>query len=175
MAGSLFAIGVQDDQGFHLVARIARRATGIYYLIPRANEDFGIIADENWDPHASYHADGTHHIKSFGSTVLSPVMRQPLNQAFTGAEPLFPQGFAPGDLFGHQVVGDLSPFREVFVIPSTMIAPDAHHTIAVDLLSSGAARIPGPWQHVVVEHSFTDSFPWIHVTLWRGLAGADVS
>jgi hypothetical protein len=170
MAGSLFAIAIRDTQGLQLVARAALRPSGIYFLMPRDAEDFTVLADEKWNPHASYHADGTLHVKSFNDVMLPPVKRQPLDHAFSGAEPLFAQAFQPGELAGLQVLTDVAPFREVFEIPRALIVETEHHTLAVDLLAPTAARPVGPWRDVVIEHSFADSVPWIHATLWRGLA-----
>ena len=88
MTGAMHAIAVSDAQGLHLVARVARRPSGIYYLLPRDAKAFQIESDKNWDPHVSYHADGWHHIKSFGQLALTRVKRQALNSSFSGAEPL---------------------------------------------------------------------------------------
>jgi hypothetical protein len=43
--------------------------------------------DRDWDPHASYHLDGTFHRKSYGAT-FSPEKRQPLTAAFRESEHL---------------------------------------------------------------------------------------
>jgi hypothetical protein len=169
VTGSLFAIVIKDAEGPRLVARVARRALGVYYLIPRNAEDFAIEADENWDPHASYHADGTLHVKSFNALVLTPVKKQPLDRSFSGGEPLFAQSFQPGELVALPSLTDVSRYLNIFEIPRDLVDATEHHTLAVDLLSPGTDRLPGPWQQVVTEHSFTDDVPWIHVTLWRGL------
>ncbi len=169
MTTALHAIAVRDAQGLHLVARVARRLSGIYYLIPRDAKAFQIDSDENWDPHASYHADGAHHIKSFGQLVLTRMKKQPLNSTFSGAEPLFAQSFQPGDLHNLPVLSDASAFADVFEIPADRLTSVDHYTLALDLLAPGARRLGGPWLEAVLEHSFQDALPRIHATLWRGL------
>ena len=169
MTSALHAIAVRDAQGLHLVARVARRPSGIYYLIPRDAKAFQIDSDENWDPHVSYHADGSHHIKSFGQLALTRMKRQALNSTFSGAEPLFAQSFQPGDLHNLPTLSNASSFVDVFEIPVDRLRASDHYTLALDLLEPGAGRLGGPWLEVVLEHSFQDASPWIHATLWRGL------
>lgn len=169
MMSALHAIGVTDAQGFHLIARVARRATGVYYLIPRDAKTFGIESNKNWDPHVSYHTDGSHHVKSFGNRAGTRYMRQPLTSAFAGAEPLSAQSFQPGELHNHPVISDPSEFTNVFEIPIERLSLSEQYTLALDILAPGAERLGGPWQEAVLEHSFKDGVPWIHATLWRGL------
>jgi len=157
MTSALHAIAVRDAQGLHLVARVARRPSGIYYLIPRDAKALQIDSDENWDPHVSYHADGSHHIKSFGQLALPPIKRQALNSTFSGAEPLFAQSVQPGDLLNLPMLSNASSFVDVFEIPVDRLRASDHYTLAVDLLEPGAGRLGGPWLEVVLEHLFQDA------------------
>lgn len=168
MTSALYGITVSDEDKLHLIARVARRPSGIYYLIPRDSDAFQIDTEANWDPHASYHTDGTHHLKSFSELLLRPTKRQPLNGNFLGAEPLFAQSFQPGELTKHPVYSGAPAFADVFRIPADALNPAEPYTLAVDLLSPGASRLPGPWVAAVLEHSFRDAEPWIHATLWQG-------
>jgi hypothetical protein len=169
MTTALYAIAIKDALGLHLVARVARRPSGIYYLIPRDAKSFQIDSDENWDPHASYHVDGTHHVKSFGQILMTRTKRQPLDNAFSGAEPLFAQSFQSGDLQNLSLLSNASVFADVFAIPADRITSGNQYALAVDLLASGARRFEGPWLEAVLEYTFKDALPWIHATLWRGL------
>jgi hypothetical protein len=169
MTSVLHAIAARDAQGLHVVARVARRSSGIYYLIPRDAKAFQIDSDENWDPHVSYHADGSHHLKSFGQLALTPMKRQALNSTFSGAVPLFAQSSRPGDLHNLPTLSNASAFADVFEIPVDRLSSGDHYTLALDLLEPGAHRPGGPWLEAVLEHSFQDASPWIHATLWRGL------
>jgi hypothetical protein len=171
MTSVLHAIAARDAQGLRLVARVARRSSGIYYLIPRDAKAFQIDSDENLDPHVSYHADGSYHIESFGELALMPMKRQALNSTFSGAEPLFAQSFQPGDLHNLPMLSKASAFVDVFEIPVDRLRSSDHYTLALDLLAPGADRLGGPWLEAVLEHSFQDASSWIHATLWRGLDG----
>ena len=169
MTNALHAVVVRDAQGLHLVARVARRPSGIYYLIPRDAKAFKIDSDKNWDPHVSYHTDGSHHIKTFDQLALKRMKRQALDSAFSGAEPFFAQSFQPGELTNLPILSNASAFVDVFEIPGYRLSSSEHYTLALDLLSPGAGRMTGPWLEAVLEHSFQDALPWIHATLWRGL------
>jgi hypothetical protein len=51
--------------------------------------------DRRMNAHASYHTDGMHHVKSYGSTMF-PTQRQPLDQNFRGSVDLFAYSIQPG-------------------------------------------------------------------------------
>ena len=170
MSSSLYGIAVRDDGGFHLLARIARRPKGIYYLIPRANEDFDIVADKPWDPHASYHSDGWRHFKSFDEYPLSREKRQPLD-SFTGAESLFMQTLQPGELIDLPEFIGKSAFTGTFEIPGAQISRAETYVISVSLLAPGSEPLPEPRVTTVLQHCFRDAIPWIHVMFGRGLVG----
>ena len=170
MSSSLYGIAVRDEGGFHLLARLARRPTGIYYLIPRANEDFDIDADKPWDPHASYHSDGWRHFKSFDEYALSREKRQPLD-SFTGAESLFMQTFQPGELTGLPEFNGKSSFTGTFEIPGAEISQAETYVISVSLVAPGSSPLLEPRISTVLQHCFRDAMPWIHITFGRGLVG----
>jgi hypothetical protein len=164
-----YAVAVRDALGLHLVARLARKPSGIYYLIPLDAKAFQIDSDKNWDPHVSYHADGRFRIKTFDQSVMTLVKRQPLDSSFTGGEPLFAQSFQPRELDNLPVLSKVSAFADMFEIPADRLSSSDHYTLAIDLLAPGTERLEGPWLEAVLEHSFRDASPWIHATFWRGL------
>jgi hypothetical protein len=54
----LYAVAVRDGDNLWLVLWIRRNRTGEFFvMVPRSKE--------GWDPHTSYHRDGTFHSKSF--------------------------------------------------------------------------------------------------------------
>jgi hypothetical protein len=162
---TLYAIGTTDAAGFHLLARIVRRPKGIFYLIERSNDAMGIDADRNWDPHASYHRDGRHHVKSFDQLVCPATKRQPLDQSFTGSEPLFDHWFQPGEIAREPTYVGNSSFAESFAVPVALIAINVAHFLSVHLLSPGTPNPRAPLHRLVAEHAFRDAEPWIHVAL----------
>ena len=170
LGATLYGIAVSSPDGLRLASRVARRATGIYYLIERHNVDFGIDAGQEWDPHASYHTDGWHHVKSFGKELFR-TQRQPLGPDFTGAEPLSSQSFQPGEMTSLPAFAGSRSCADLFVIPGDQLDDNALYTLAVDIVAPDSGPLPGAWRAVVAEHVFRGELPWIHVTLGHGLAG----
>jgi hypothetical protein len=77
----LYAVAIRDGAELWLTLWVRRDARGdVYVLIPR-----GV---SGWDPHTSYHRDGTFHSKSFGKEIGQSESRQPLNKDFKGTEHL---------------------------------------------------------------------------------------
>ena len=75
-------MAVRDAGELFVVLWIKRalwRKKQFFVFVPRANAE--------WDPHTSYHQDGTFHSKSFGRKGLSKKL-QPLNRPFRGSEHL---------------------------------------------------------------------------------------
>jgi hypothetical protein len=79
-----YAVAIEDGADLWLALAVSRRLKKsgweCFILIPR---------DKDWDPHASYHWNGTYHNKSY-DLILTPERkkRQPLGQNFKGAEHL---------------------------------------------------------------------------------------
>src|SRR5262245_59348177 len=154
----MFGLAVRDSTDLRLIARIRRSKSGIYYLMPR-NE-------RGWDPHASYHADGTRHVRMHGekSFVTS---HQPLGDSFKGVVPFFWESIQPGEI-RYTRPFDRSRFTDVFEIGATAFSPTEVRVIAVDLSEPGGSALLGPSTDVIAQHVFRDAIPWILVTVWRG-------
>jgi hypothetical protein len=163
----LYGVVVTEPDGPHLVARIARSRSGIYYLMPRDPAPLG-SAYTDFDPHTSYHSDGTFHTKEFGKLVFSETKKQPLNASFAGAEHLFAETFGPGSLRGLPLI-DLSKFSGICEIPFDELGADDYHLLAVDIVEPNRGRIPVQLgAEIVLEQAFREASPWIHLTFWRG-------
>ena len=123
-------------------------------LYPRGQGD--------WNPHASYHADGRYHSKSYDQKFM-PEKRQPI-AAFKGTEHL---GIFSGHSAGMAVCvreeftniicvppGVLTSYRGAilvdFVEPCVM--PHQHHQ-----------NVPG--RRIVVEETFRDALPWVVIAV----------
>jgi hypothetical protein len=75
-----YAVAVRDGADLWLGLWFKRTKKGEFViLIPRV--------EPGWDPHSTYHLDGTYHSKSHGSVVLKKTL-QPLTGPFRGAEHL---------------------------------------------------------------------------------------
>jgi len=74
-----YAVAVQgSDLWLTLWVRCSRKGE-FFVMLPRGDRD--------WNPHASYHSDGTLHIKSSGDKVIER-KNQPLTGTFRGNEDL---------------------------------------------------------------------------------------
>jgi hypothetical protein len=72
-----YAVAVREGADLLLTLWIKRAPGDVYVMIPR---DRG-----QWNPHASYHKDGSFHHKSHDNKMMGS-KRQPLNAAFKGCE-----------------------------------------------------------------------------------------
>ena len=145
-----YAVAVREGSDLFLVLWVRRSRRGdVYVMTPRG--------DRAWDPHESYHVDGTYHAKSYGQKFGAPQKRQPLNAAFRGTENL-------GGHVGHgpKTVGaicDPACFSDVLEIPSGILGP-RDGEVVVDLVEPG--KEPLDWPHKeTARRIFKDTVPWI--------------
>lgn len=76
-----YAVAVREGSNLWLTDWVRRSRKGEFFvMVPRADRD--------WDPHTSYHLNGTLHMKSYDYKLGSPQKRQPLTGAFRGTEHL---------------------------------------------------------------------------------------
>jgi hypothetical protein len=144
-----YAVAVQEDSGLWLTLWVRRSWKGEFFvMLPRGDRD--------WDPHTSYHLDGTLHIKSYGHKVLER-KNQPLTGAFRGSEDL---GFFGGH--GPKGVGaicDPTAFSGVVKVAPGVLGP-RHGEVKVDLVEPGHEPMEFPGK-IVTEQVFRDIFPWL--------------
>jgi hypothetical protein len=144
-----------------LLCRIKRSRKGdAYFLMPRD--------EPGWDPHASYHRDGTRHVRSHGGKFLVSKVQKP-DGSFRGTEGLYAMAIQPGEVPLLNTPCAREEFSEVFEIGGEQLPIEEHHTLAVDLAEPGYSDILVLGKEIVAQKSFQDSSPWILVTLWRGL------
>jgi hypothetical protein len=129
-----YAVAVRENDDLWLVFWVRRSPRGEFFFFqPRGDGD--------WNPHTSYHIDGTLHTKSHDATMLPAQRRQPLTGPFRGLEPI-------GSFGGHgpKTVGatcDPTDFTAVFEIPSGILGP-VHGSVVVDLVEPGCAPLDWP-------------------------------
>jgi hypothetical protein len=77
-----YAVAVRESSDLWMTLWVKRNRRGEFFvMVPRA--------DRGWDPHTSYHLDGTFHMKSHGHKGLFDLpKRQPLTGTFRGTEHL---------------------------------------------------------------------------------------
>jgi hypothetical protein len=151
-----YAVALRDGTDLWLTLWVRRSRKGeVFVLLPRGERD--------WDPHTSYHLDGTLHTKSHGLKIL-PAQRQPLTGVFHGAEHL-------GAYFGHGkgsgAVCDPSAFTEVIEVPPGVLGPK-HGGVTVDLVEPDqdpTMALPG--REIVIRETFKHATPWVVITVWK--------
>jgi hypothetical protein len=145
----LYAVAVREGGNLWLVLWVRRNAKGEFFvMVPRAKKD--------WDPHTSYHQDGTFHSKSFDHK-LTVQKRQPLTGQFHGAEHL---GAYSG--YGPKTVGaicDPAAFSGFVEVPPGILGPK-DGLIIVDLVEPDQEPISWPFKEIA-RQTFKDDVPWI--------------
>ena len=145
----LYGVAVREDGNLWLVLWVRRNRKGEFFvMVPRAKT--------GWDPHNSYHFDGTFHAKSFGHK-LQVEQRQPLTGNFRGAEHLGAYGG-----YGPKTVGavcDPKAFAGGFVLPPGILGP-RDGMVVVDLVEP--THKPITWPGTLVRQMvFKDVVPWL--------------
>jgi len=144
-----YAVAVRDS-GLWLTLWVRRSPKGEFFvMVPRA--------DRGWDPHTSYHVDGTFHAKSHGRKFGQPQKRQSLTGTFRGTEHL-------GAYAGHgpKTVGaicDPAAFSGVVEVPIGILGP-RDGCVLVDLVEPGCEPISWPLSEAV-RRTFKDTSPWL--------------
>jgi hypothetical protein len=158
-----YAVAVREESDLLLVLWIRRTQNGcVFIIMPRP--------EPGSDAHASYHCDGTFHMKNFKHKTPSREKRRRLTDAFRGTETLgLYQGFTPREA---GALCDPEAFSEVIEVPPGVLGP-RNGAIVVDLVEPGAqpppfidsSRVPFPFQvgPMVREAVFRDKLPWIVV------------
>jgi hypothetical protein len=143
-----YAVAVRDGSDLWLTLWVRRsRKSEFFVMVPRAND--------GWDPHTSYHLDGTLHMKSYG-TKLDVQQRQPLTGSFRGTEHL-------GAYLGHSpksvgAVCDPTAFSGVVVVAPGVLGP-RQGSLIVDLVEPDCDPIP--CENVIQQEVFRELTPWV--------------
>lgn len=123
------------------------------------------MRDRDWNPHTSYHLDGTLHVKSHNRKALTPQKRQPLTGPFRGTEDLgIDAGYAPK---GVGAICDPAAFSGVVEVPAGVLGP-RHGAVGVFLVEPGHALPDYTWGYEVVTQTvFRDVQPHVVITVLR--------
>jgi hypothetical protein len=148
-----YAVAVREGPNFWLTLWVRRSRKGEFFvIIPRADQD--------WDPHTSYHLDGALHGKSYDHKLDLP-KRQPLTGTFPGTEHL-------GTYMGHGpksvgAVCDSTAFSGVVEVAPGVLGPH-QGSVIVDLVEPGCEPMSVP-NTVVQLEVFHDTLPWIVIRI----------
>jgi hypothetical protein len=148
-----YAVALRDGSDLWLTLWIRRSRKGEFFvMVPRG--------DRGWDPHTSYHLDGTFHMKSFGHKFDSTSKRQPLTGAFKGTEYLGGHGGHGPKRVG--AICDPNAFSGIVEVAPDVLGP-SHGSVVVDLVEPGCEPIP--WPRVVRQEVFRDIVPWLVIRI----------
>jgi hypothetical protein len=161
----MFAVAIRDGKDLFLWLRLRRAKLGdIYYAIPTGRSE---PERKKWDPHGSHHRDGRTHHKSFDQKTFQQQRQKP-DSDFHGTEQLITRPISSDEPRAFGVICDPSKFSEVMEVPISMISSKKYETsIAVDLTEPNGEPIITPGGKILAWHSFTDSIPWISVTVFN--------
>jgi hypothetical protein len=150
-----YAVAVREGPDLWLTTWIRRSPQGdVYVLTPRG--------DRGWNPHASYHRDGTFHMKTYDKVLGPSQKRQPLVGApFRGAEHL-------GAHMGHgpKAVGavcDPADFSGIVELEPGVLGP-SDGQVVVDLVEPGCDPLTWPGK-IVRQQVFQELEPWLVVRI----------
>ncbi len=151
-----YAVAINSEDKLWLSLWVRRSPKGEFFvLIPRG--------DNQWNPHASYHLDGTLHYKSYDRKTISCI-RQSLNGKFSGTENL-------GIFSGHfpKSVGaicDPSHFSGIFTVDSKVLGANGGG-INVDLVEPGVEPPKVLEGKIAIRKVFREVEPWVVFTVWH--------
>jgi hypothetical protein len=150
-----YAVALREGSGLWLTLWIRRSPKGEFFvMVPRG--------DREWDPHNSYHLDGTFHSKSFNKRLGDARKRQPLTGTFRGTEHL-------GGFYGHGpkrvgAVCDPAAFNGVVEVPPGVLGP-SHGSVVVDLVEPNHEPLEWPFTGPIRTEVFRDFVPWVVIRI----------
>jgi hypothetical protein len=152
-----YAVALREGSDLWLTLWVRRSPRGEFFVLqPRGNSD--------WNPHTSYHLDGTLHTKSFDHKSLPPQKRQPLTGKFQGTEHLgMYKGHGPK---GVGAVCDPTTFSGIVEVASGVLGL-CNGGVLVDLVEPGREPVPWDLGDVVQQIVFDDIVPWVVIRTVR--------
>jgi len=165
-----YAVAIREDGNLWLTLWVRRSWKGEFFVMVPRGDAFAITRStpggkpkkQDWNPHTSYHLDGTLHIKSYDRRILSAQKRQPLTGTFRGSVDL-------GVYAGHGPKGvgaicDPTAFSGVVEVAPGVLGP-RHGAVKVDLVEPGHEPERFDWAKIVTQQVFRDILPWVVITV----------
>lgn len=157
-----YAVAVEEGPDLWLTLWVKRSPDGEFFvMLPRKPFILLPFRFKKWNPHTSYHLDGTLHMKSYDSIMVTKSC-QPLTSPITGTEDLgYYAGHAPRSV---GVVCDPTLFTGVVkVAPGVLTSGEGG--VKVDLVEPGEPPGAFPWTNVAIQQTFSDVVPWVVITV----------
>jgi hypothetical protein len=156
---------VREGPNLWLTTWVRRSPKGdVFVIIPRGERD--------WQPHASYHRDGTFHHKSFNYKFGPKQKRQPLTgqPPFKGTEHL--SAFMGHGPKGVGAVCDPADFSGIIELAPGVLGP-RDGQVVVDLVEPGCEPLSLPGK-LVRQEVFRDAVPWLSIRIFSSERQATV-
>ena len=137
-----FAVAVRDGTVLFLWLWIKRApAADIYVMLPTGRSD---PYWKNWNPHASYHASGQFHHKSFDGRLLVKHLQKP-DENFVGVHNLLQRGIAAHEPRAFGVICNLADFHQIAEFSVALLDPHSFKTYTnVDIAGpADSPTVPG--------------------------------
>jgi len=153
-----YAVALRDGADLWLTLWVRRSPKGdVYVFQPRS--------DRRWNPHTSYHRDGTLHLKGHDHKFFVQ-QRQPLTGSFRGTEHLGAYAGHGGKGIG--AVCDPKDFSGVIEVAPGILGPK-HGNVAVDLVAPGGAPMDLMMHdhEEVARQEFRDAIPHVVIRVQR--------
>jgi len=152
----------RPDGDKRLFGRLRRSSNGDVYAIWAEDQSPRNLAIGS-HPHASYHADGRLHSKTYDRAAIIRRLQTPDKQ-FRDNQPM------EATNADRAVSPTLPPFAghfdDVFEIPLGLITGNPNQSIAVDVVEPGSVPVRATRKDTVLaEKVFRDEVPWIVVSL----------
>lgn len=142
-----YGVAVREGPDLWLALWVRRSVDELFAMLPRGNP--------KTNAHATYHRDGTTHVKSDGRK-RAVRERQPLDSRFRNTEHLYAfRGYGPKKV---GAVCDPNAFNGLIELPPTVLGP-RRGLIVVDLVEPGCEPISWPGT-TVKQETFKDAVPW---------------
>jgi hypothetical protein len=151
-----YAVAIDDGGDLRLTLVVRRSPKPEYFILfPR---------DGEWNPHASYHLDGTYHNKSSDLVLMREAKKRQRLDQFKGTEHL-------GLFLGHGTAAPIcnpANFTSVLKVPPGILGP-RQGGVLVDLVAPGSCPNPlhRDGRQIVLEKTYDDGEPWIAIAIVR--------
>jgi hypothetical protein len=157
-----YAVAVRDGVDLFLFLTITRSMSGDVYVNILHNRQ-GPTWDR-WKPHASYHASGQHHQKSFGHKALVFHHQRP-DVTFRDTENVVTMDLPVDEPRRLKRPCQTADFDELFEITVGKLTPNTR--ISVDVTEPNGRAIITPGARIIWQNAFKDTVPWVVVTVFQ--------
>ena len=153
-----YGVAFRDGVDLFLFLRLRRNPKGeVFVIFPR----------EDLNAHASYHADGTHHVKSSRDKWIirerskPATIMEPVNMLTTSV--------GAGDPRAINRVCRVEQFTEVFELPVSDLINSGRWgiSLSVDIVPAGGHATLAASARVIRQKKWRDAVPWFIVTLFE--------